>query len=185
MALWDKTGSLPKNLNREQKRNVVATDVGFVRKISYTAADGSARKQNEMLVPVRGVANSTNFGAPTIVDVWHSVDTAVINTPIQTFVSYDEPLTIGGGVKLNVANTAGGSAKVATSPATLINAENTLAFTWTPTVAGLYKVQAQTMANSSATAINLLSSNAGTEVAPLIITGPVSNTAGMVIVTAS
>ena len=185
MALWDKISSLPKYLNRKQKRNVVATDQGFVRKITYTDSDGSLRRRNEVLVPLKGVANSSNFGAPTITDVWHTTDRAVINTPLKVFVSYSEPLTVSGGVKLNVANTAGGSAKVAVAPATLVNSENTLAFTWTPTVAGTYKVQAQTMANSSATAINLRSSNAGTEVAPLVISGPASNTAGLVIVTAS
>lgn len=185
MALWDKISNLPKYLNRKQKRNVVATDVGFVRKIVYKDAGNVDRTKEELLVPLKGVANSSNFGAPSVSDVWHSRDTAVINTPITTFVSYDEPLLISGGVKINVANTAGGSAKVGVATTTLVNAQNTLAFTWTPTVAGTYKVQAQTMANSSATAINLRSGNAGNESATLVIAGPASNTAGLVIVTAS
>ncbi len=185
MALWDKTSTLPKSLNREQKRNVVATEQGFVRKHAYTDADGSKRNREEVLVALQGVANSSNFGLPSVTDVWHSVDTAVINTPITTYVSYDEPLFVSGAAKVNVANTVGGSAKVAVAPATMINANNTLSFVWTPTVAGTYKVQAQTIANNSATAINLRSTNTGNEAATLVISGTASNTAGLVIVTAS
>lgn len=185
MPLWDKTTSLPKNLDRESKRNVVATDVGFVRRQVYTDADGNARTKEEILVSLDGVANSSNFGAPSISDVWHSKSTAVINTPIDTFVSFDEPVSIAAAAKIAVANTVGGSAKVGVAAATPVLAGNTLKFTWTPTVAGTYKVQAQSIANNTAVAINLRSTNSGTETATLVISGPNSNTAGIVIVTAS
>ncbi len=180
MPLWDKTSNKPKNLTRAEKRNVIATDVGFVRR----QVKGS-RVIDEILVSIRGLANSTNFGAPTIDDMYHSSDSVVVNAPVTTFIVFDEPITANANSQIAVANTVAGGAVVGVANTTLFHAQNAIAFTWTPTVAGTYKVQAQTVANNTATALNFTSRNSGNEAASLVISGPVSNTAGLVIVTAS
>jgi hypothetical protein len=178
MPLWDKTSSKPKNLTRAEKRDVIATDVGFVRR----QVKGT-RVIDEVLVSLDGVANSTNFGEPTIDDMYHSTDTVVANTTVTTYVVFDEPITPNAAAKIDIANTVAGEAVVGVANTTLYHAQNAIAFTWTPTVAGTYKVQAQTVANNTSTALNFTSKNAGNEVASLVISGPVSNTAGLVIVT--
>lgn len=179
MPLWDKTSSKPKNLTRAEKRNVIATDVGFVRR----QVKGT-RVMDEILVAIDGLANTTNFGAPTIDDMYHSIDTVVANTPITTYIVFDEPINVNANAQIQVANTVGGAEVVAVANTTLYHAQNSIGFTWTPTVAGTYKVQAQTVANNTSTALNFTSRNSGNEAASLVISGPVSNTAGLVIVTA-
>lgn len=177
MPLWNRT-TLPKNLTREEKRNIVATDIGYVRKLKR----GNTTKE-ELIVPINGVANSSNWGAPIITDMWHSNTQVPVNTQVSTFVSYSEPLTVAGSSRVTVANTAGGSVRTAVATNNVIGAENTLQFNWTPTIPGTYKIQAQTIANNTGTAINLRSQNTGTETGSLVINGVISNTAGIVIVT--
>jgi hypothetical protein len=83
-------------------------------------------------------------------------------------------------MKINVANTAGGAAVVGTTTADVSDG-NKIVFTWTPAVAGTYKVQAQTAANSTATAANTRSTNSGTELVSWVIGGTASNSAGVVV----
>ena len=51
--------------------------------------------------------------------------------------------------------------------------------------AGSYKIQAQSVINATAAAANLVSLNAGSESANLVITGAVSNTVGTIVITAA
>lgn len=190
MPLWSKTGTKPQGYDRTQKRSIVATDLGWEKQIAYKDNENATRLKREVIADVTGLANSTNMGTPSIADIWFSASTAVANTAVDVFVSFDEPVAHnsgGGALKLNVANTVGGSAQVAVCATNTIitNAQNTLQFSFTPTVAGTYKIQAQTIANNTATAINLRSKNTGTEAASLVISGPVSNTGGLLVVTAS
>ena len=182
MSIWNKTTNLPQNLSRPDKRNVIVTNEGFIRRIK-----SGTRSKDELLVPINGLANSTNFGTPKPTDMWHSASSVVVNTYVNTYISYSEPLNwVAGKVKMTVANTAGGNNMVARSANTFVHgSNNTVMFRWRPTVAGTYKVQAQTVANSTATAVNLKSTNSGGEAASLVITGLTSNTTGTISVTSS
>lgn len=184
MPLWDKAGKKPEYLSRIEKRNVVGTDIGFVRRITYTDVHGNSRQKDEVLVPIYDLAGPTNMGFPDITDVWHEPSTAVANTEISTFVSFDEPVRANTDLQISIANTAGGATATATANTTVYYANNTLKFTWTPTVAGTYKVQAQTIVASSNSASGqlVISLNSGHESANLVITGTVSNTSGTIII---
>ena len=185
MPLWDKTSNRPKNLSRIDKRSVVATDKGWVKRITYTDVHANERSKDEILVPLPGLANSTNMGAADIDDMWFSTNNVVINNAVNVNLVFNEPIRVTGAWSLSVANTAGGSAKTATSAgaSTVVLANNNLVFTFTPTAAGTYKIQAQTIANTSTG--DIVSRNTGTETASKVITGAVSNTAGIITVTAS
>lgn len=188
MSLWNKTGKLPQNLTRAEKRNVVATDAGWVRRQKYTDVHDNVRVKSEVLVTLSGLANTTNMGSPSVSDVWIASASLVANTELELKVSFDEPVLQGenaGNLIIAVANTAGGAAVNAFCLANtdVTGAENTLTFTFTPTVAGTYKIQAQTM--TSNTSANLVSMNIGGEAASLVIGGAVSNTSGTFVVSAS
>ena len=176
MSLWNKSSKFPQNLNRQQKRNVVVTDKGFVRRITYKDAQNVNRVKDELLVTISGLANSSNFGSPNVVDVWFTRSTGTVNTAIETWISFDEPITSTTTAKITIANTAGGaSTYVATTPNTAVYDTNKLRFTWTPLVAGTYKVGAQTIANATSSALNIRSRNTGTETATLTISSSISN----------
>ena len=195
MSLWDKTSKVPSNLTRAEKRNVIVTDVGFVRRDKYVDVHGNLRRKDVLLVPIGGLANSTNFGMPTVTDMYFgtnpntTVTTGVVNQPVSVTVVYDEHVFhsgVAGSLKMTVANTVGGASTytaVHTANATSVNgADNQLTFTFTPSVAGTYKIQAQTIANSTATAANLVSRSTGNEVASLVVSPTVSNTCGLIVV---
>lgn len=179
MSLWDKTSKLPQYLSRADKRNVIATNQGFVRRVK-----SGTRSKDELLVAIHGLANSTNFGTPKVTDVWHMASTVSTNTTVNTYISFSEPLAWSAGrIKVTVANTAGGNNIIARSVDTTVRgSNNTLMIRWKPAVAGTYKIQAQTVANATATAITLKSTNTGAENASLVVSGTVSNTSGTVIV---
>lgn len=180
MALWSNDNTTyPSYLDTKQKRNVVRTPQGWVR---ISKRNGSP---NELLV---AVANVAAMPTSTIKQMWHTGSTGLtatspVNTAITTIVTFDQPIqSLGGGYKITVANTAGGSAKTGTSPSTIYEG-NKIKFTWTPTVAGTYKIQAQTIANSSASAVSLRSTTGnGNTAVSLVISGTVSNTASTIVV---
>lgn len=171
------------------KRNVIATDKGWVRRsIKKDVSSGAVRLRDEMLVPIGGLANSTNLGFPDIAQIYFSgKGTGATSTSANIYVVFNEPVKYSGAgvtLKLAVANTVSGNAMVAkalrsNSNTGVVLANNTLVFKFTPTVAGTYKVQAQTIANTATGTANLVSYNTGAEAANLIIVGAVSNTAGV------
>lgn len=188
MALWSKTGALPKWLSRVAKRKIIATEQGFVRRVNYTDIHGRSRSKDEIIAVVPGVANSTNMGSPSIQDLWYSANPVVHGNPVTISVTFDEPigyLGTAGKLKIAVANTAGGASGLsAVSSTTIYGANNEIRFSFTPSTAGTYKVQAQTASNGSATTVgNLKSLNSGNEAVSLVISGTVSNTAGSLTVT--
>src|SRR5690606_36800403 len=120
MPIWDKTTNQPKHLNRAEKRNVIATDVGWVRRKVKTDVEGNVRVQDEVLVAISGLANSTNMGAPDIIDIWHSTTEITANTEyVDTYVAFNEPVRSTTALKIAVANTAGGAAVNAISNSTI------------------------------------------------------------------
>lgn len=188
MPLWDKTSSLPKYLKRTDKRKTIATDRGFVIRTNYTDSANNARVKEEILVSLEGVANSTNFGSPSISDTWFASPTAANNTVVTFFVSFDEPIAYAnstqGTLQIAIANTAlGANNLVAVSNTTFTGANNTIKFTFTPTVPGTYALAGQTIANATATVITSLKSlNSGNEAISLVMSNTAAALAGTVVV---
>lgn len=185
MSLWNKTSKFPSWLTRAEKRSVIVTDVGFVRRQIKTDVHSNVRIMDQIYVPIRDLADSSDFGFARVADVWHVPTNATINSVVNTYITFTEPVNFigtSGPLKLAIANTAGGNNMIATA-SSVSGANNTVVFRWKPSTAGTYKVQAQTMANGTATAVTFKSANIGHESANLVITGTESNTAGLVTVT--
>ena len=182
MALWDKTSTKPQHLNAANSRNVIATDQGWVRRIAFTDAGGSGRIKDEILVPIGGLANSTNMGFPNITEMYHSRTTGTVPVVVTTYVVFDEPVyRLGSGTfTLAVANTVSGNTITAFSDGVVVGSNNQLAFEWRATAAGTYKVQSQLASNTRP----ILSHNSGNETANLYILPAASNGAGSVVLTA-
>lgn len=189
MSSWDKASKRPVYFtDPDQRRRVIGTDTGWVLRRNFTEAGTSAaRTKDELLVPM-AEANNAYFGAPSIVELYAANTSggssikhgaanyvyAVFNQPVKRF---------SGTLDMVVANTAGGTANThainaAADP--VVNANNTLRFTFTPAAAGTYKVQAQTLANSAGNHVK--SRNTGTAVASRVIDGATSNTYGVIVV---
>jgi hypothetical protein len=261
MTLWNKTATLPKYLTRADKRNVVVTKIGFVRRFVRTNVFNNTSIKDETLEAIGGLANSSNFGSPKITDVWHTVSASPlaavrtlvekrtltsgtvaktggvsntlvngtgtafttqlpagtrfkinqtyhtvvsvanttrmtitpattatanvavrIDTPtVNTYISFSEPVSqsgLAGKTKMNIANTVSGNTMVARTANVSVFSTHHLLYRWRPITLGTYKVQAQTIANSTATAANTRSTNGGTEAVSLVISAAVSNTNG-------
>ena len=188
------------------KRNVIATEKGWIRR-THKNTDGNQRQIDEVLVAAHpGSAGATGgysgiayLGFPDIAQVYlnsTSISAAYGGENVSVYVVMNEPVKhsgAAGSLQITVANTAGGnSSLVATATAVnsntgITNANNTLVFTLPVTAgdAGSYKIQAQSVINATAAAANLLSLNAGSESANLVITGAVSNTVGTIVITAA
>ena len=188
------------------KRNVIATEKGWIRR-THKNTDGNQRQIDEVLVAAHpGSAGATGgysgiayLGFPDIAQVYlnsTSISAAYGGENVSVYVVMNEPVKhsgAAGSLQITVANTAGGnSSLVATATAVnsntgITNANNTLVFTLPVTAgdAGSYKIQAQSVINATAPAANLVSLNAGSESANLVITGAVSNTVGTIVITAA
>lgn len=173
MSLWNKTTTPPKSLQRGEKRNVVLTSIGWVRKL----VTGS-RTRSEILVAMDDIGAS----APVITDVWTDKKTySLAGSPVASiWVSFNQPITSATTLTLSVANTVGGAAGTATANTTVYGT-NKLNFKWTPATAGTYKIQAQTLAGNNA---SVKSTNTGTTASLRVISASVSNTNGTFKVTA-
>lgn len=180
MSLWDKTNTPPKNLTQAEKRNVIITDQGFVRRRVYTDQNSRTRTKDEILVSIGGLANSTNWKFARITDAWSGNTTVTHGGTVNVWVSFSEPLSssgLSGRIKMTVSNTASGNAMLATSSGTVYDG-NKLVFRFKPSLGGTYKVNAHLMANGSSTAVNTRSTNSGTELANLYFFASVSNNLG-------
>lgn len=172
------------NWTQDKKRDVVATDVGYV----YRQVIGS-RVKDEILVAIGNLANSTNLGFPNIVDVYFSSNSSGGTAldegdSANVYVVFNEPVKhsgLAGGLQLTVANSVGSNVTVAYANSgngltDIIRANNTVVFSWTvPAAGGTFTVDAGDVANSTLTAANLVSYNTGNESANLHIEGYVSN----------
>jgi hypothetical protein len=144
------------------------------------------------LVISAGVSNAHGtfsvYGAPYIKAVtWaNSSGGGTIKRNLNNFivVTFNQALKASvAGWTLNVANTASGSAKTATSQSALANSTS-LQFLFIPTVAGTYKVQAQSLANTAGPNLILAADTGAVPVFRVISGGAagVSNTAGSKVV---
>lgn len=233
MALWNKTGSRPKGLSKQDSRQTVVTDRGFERVV----VSGS-RVKREILVPLNDL--TTTFPKPGVTDVWHvpaeakvtvtqlsgtvatvagsaitgtntkfqteltvgqkvrigpstyatvatiTSNTAMTVTPdmsgatsgnalykmdvpsVVTNVSFAEPISAAGSSKITINDVTHSGTITAVAPVPT-SGGNILSYSWTPTYPGDYTVSTQTIANNTATAIDIKSTNADLEAANTVI----------------
>jgi hypothetical protein len=188
----------------KSKRNVIATNKGWVRRTHKKNSGSSTTRQiDEILVAANpgtstGYAGAGYLGFPDIAQVYmqnsssDSVTTIVAldgagGSEHQICVVFNEPVKFNSSVKAKVvlANTAGGNNGISAvttsavnSNTNIINANNTLVFRFTPTAgdAGTYKIAAATtgIANGSSGTLAIVGITSG-EAANNTITGAVSN----------
>lgn len=188
------------------KRNVIATNQGWVRRRNITK-DGGNSQRDEILVAANpsissdGYANVSFLGFPEITHMYISSNSTGGNALVRSgtanlYIVFNEPVRHKGGqgfIRVRIANTATGNtliatanAKSTTSATDVINANNTLVFRFKPGVAGAYKVNANTLSFASSNGTGSFTSNLvslnittnGAESANLVISGSVSNNFG-------
>ena len=184
MPLWDKSGKRPTWLNQTQKRNVVATDSGWIRKVNK----GSTSKE-EILVAIGELGDSESMGSPSVSELYVANTTGGSTIGVdQTgylYAVYDEPVTFADGspqATITLANTISGVSGIVAimndDKSTIINANNTVRYEFVANTAGTYKIEAQTIANSA----NVYSLNVSNETADMTISAEVSNSLSTFIV---
>jgi len=151
------------------KRNVIGTDLGWVRRVNYTDTHGNSRKKEEVIVAAHPGGGSNTYagplhlGFPDISQVYVTLNANNVvsaNTSALVHVVFNQPVQVkpsSNVMSITVANTAGGNninAYLLAQGAagnTGINANNTLIFT-TPAIqggtgsaVGTYKVESQSI----------------------------------------
>lgn len=177
MPIWTKTTHPTfTDRNRVRKRNVISTDIGWVRRNVK-----GTRVQDEML----NVMNDLQAGMeePTIFDVYYGAESYAAGEAGEVFVVFDEPIAFANSsanVTLNLidgANTI--TATCVANNTNIVGANNTLYFTFTA-VEGTYTV-ANTISASSA---NVYSTNVDNEEVDYSIANTVITLAGPIVITA-
>ena len=185
---------------KSNKRNVIATEKGWVRRTHRNKQGGGVRQVEEVLIAAHpgpggfSYASNTHLGWPDIAEVFLQPNTATgatsyaVGTDVNVYVVFTEPMFYGANpnkLVLTLANTVSGNGSlVANSIALNSNsgiqyANNVLVFKFkslNAQDAGTYKIGAQVMTNTGFA--NLRSLNTGNELANLTISGPVSNSLG-------
>ena len=141
------------------KRNVIATDKGWIRRLQFTDSSGNLRTKDDVLVAAHpgldvqgGYTNTAYLASPDITIMQLQANTATgvgafsNTTPMTVWVSFNEPVYSTANVTItiesrdgattfpllsNTTNAVGSSAKIL-SP----GANNTLVFTGTPDLNG-------------------------------------------------
>lgn len=149
------------------KRNVIGTDLGWVRRVNYTDMHGNARKKEEVIVAANpgsgSYADADHLGFPDISQIYVKLNVngvVTANATANVYVVFNQPVKVkpsSNVMSIAIANTAGGNninAYLLTQGAagnTGIAANNTLIFT-TPAIQGgtgsakgTYKVQGQSI----------------------------------------
>ena len=173
------------------KRNVVATEKGWVRRQNYTDVHGTVRVKEEVLVAAHrgvkdrgGYVNSVYLGTPDI-SILQPNDTDYTTSELVTvYVTFNEPLVTTANVTLTATERDGVTTAAFTSNTT--NAEgsvakfyeyganNTLVFTSDATLsAGDWKFRTDLVVDAAGT---LVSWNVDGETANTVLSAPVSNT---------
>ena len=198
MSTWDFTTGeqpLPQADTVRSKRNVVATEKGWVRQQVYTDVHGTERVKEEVIIAAHpggttgGYANSANLGEPDITLLQLGANTATgvatFNTsdPMTVYVTWNEPLAVTANVVLTATRRDGGDTIVFTSNTTNdatseakydeYVANNTLVFTGTPASTGQFKFRTEVLLTSLAAPT---STNFDEEAASLTISTTTSNT---------
>ena len=190
---------------KKSKRNVIATDRGWVRRTIKNNAETTVgpRIHDEVLVAAGNKTTAALLGFPNIAEIYlsaNSTSDVKSGAVCNVYVVFNEPILhsgLAGNLKLAAfSNTAGGKNDVvATCTASnansaIINANNTIVFSVTPAAdgsdAGDYKLVtgASGIVVDGGTAINCVSYNSGARAANLHVTPAVGNTLGTFTVTA-
>lgn len=179
------------------KRNVVATELGWVRRQYYVDGHGNPRTKDEVLVAAHpggttgGYANASYLAFPDIATIQYGSNTAdgVSNfaqaTAMEVVITFNEPLNTSANVAVVAKRRDGTNSFTLTSNTTTTNAStakfsayggnNALVFVGTtPSATGQFKIDAQSL--TIAAGGTLVSRNFDGESANLIVTGAVSNT---------
>jgi hypothetical protein len=168
----------PFNSGATTKRNIIITNLGYVRRYNYTDVHSNARTKDETLISIGGLDTTTGF--PSINEIYIS---NVSSNTANLYVVFSEPVYFKGsanGLTIFLANTISGNSHVATANASIrdvINANNTVVFKIVGSKPGTYFINANTIA-VTAGGSNLISLNSGAENANLTISGAVSNAFG-------
>ena len=173
------------------KRNVVATEKGWVRRQNYTDVHGTVRVKEEVLVAAHpgfaargGYANSVYLGTPDI-SILQLNDTDYTTSELVTvYVTFNEPLVTTANVTLTATERDGVTTAAFTSNTTNgtgsvakfyeYGANNTLVFTSDAALsAGNWKFRTDLVVDAAGT---LVSWNVDGENANTVLSAPVSNT---------
>lgn len=164
------------------KRNVIATPRGWVRRNTYYDTHGNARIKDEILV----AGDSFDNGNPYITEIYLSANTTggvTTANSANVYVVFSEPVFHGGDSSdLTIVATQGGNTVTFTANngnglTDIVNANNTIVFTASSIFSGVYKINSQSIGNTSNFA-NLISLNTGNASANLTVSGAVSNALG-------
>lgn len=192
----------PEGTPAAEKRNVIATDKGWVRRENRTSVHGGTRTIEQVIVAanpgVSGIdyTSNTHLGTPDIVQVYVKLNAngfiSANATNANLYVVFNTPISFkasGNLCSITISNTASGNAAVARFANTaaqgrIVNANNTLVFRLPALQANIssgaattatYKVGAQSI---SVTGNPLYNPDDGTvpgAFANLVITGATSN----------
>ncbi|MBY0540280.1 MAG: hypothetical protein K2P52_02555 [Campylobacterales bacterium] len=98
--------------------------------------------------------------------------------PVSTRIAFAESISVAAPSRILVNNVVANNTINAVAPATTSGGNNTLDFVWTPVYPGTYTVTTQTIANNTAVAINIRSTNADTETANTVVSTLMASAAG-------
>ena len=179
------------------KRNVIATTAGWVRRTNHVDTHGNVRQKDETLIaaaPGGGLyyTSNTYLGRPDIVEIFVKTNANNVisaNVSANLYVVFNMPVHLkasSNALSINIANTVAGNhgiARIAASAAARANvANNVLVFTMPKLQAGAagsnnnyatYHVNAQSI---TVTGNPLYNPEQGTtHAANLVITGAVAN----------
>jgi hypothetical protein len=182
------------NIQNANKRNVIATTVGWVRRANRVDTHGNVRQVDETLVaaaPGSGLyyTSNTYLGRPDIVEIFVKTNANNVisaNVSANLYVVFNMPVHLrasSNALSISIANTAGGNhgiARIAASAAARANvANNVMIFTMpklqgrTGSLKATYHINAQSITVTGNPLYNPEQST--THAANLVITGAVAN----------
>ena len=115
----------------EERRDVIATDRGWVQRLRYTDVHGNERVKDETLVAFSDLPET--LGVPTVVEIYDEVVAANTHDVLLVFSEPVETNVTGATVALDNADGSGGANNHRldhnlNTPDPIIGAENTLRF---------------------------------------------------------
>jgi hypothetical protein len=182
------------NIQNANKRNVIATTAGWVRRANRTDTHGNIRQVNEILVaanPGSGFSYTSNtyLGRPDICEIFVKTNANNVisaNVSANLYVVFNMPVHLrasSNALSISISNTAGGNhavARIAASAAARANvANNVLVFTMpklqgrTGSLKATYHINAQSILVTGNPLYN--PEQGTTHAANLVITGATAN----------
>lgn len=188
MTRWNDTNT-PPNWTANTKE-LIGTPAGWTRRQVLLRNNGSVHKiRNETLVSIANFLSKKTVPRPVQIFFSNGSGGSILrrNHLCIANIVWDEQVKLkatNARLRISIANTAGGNSMIAvTSNNFAAGANNVMRFRWVPNTAGVYKIQAQTIAKSNTAATwsaNLHSIATTPRTANLVIGSSVSNTYGIV-----